>query len=87
MASSIPLADRADCLRAHFDAAGVDAYFIPSEDAHNSEYVRPVDERRAFVSGFNGSAGTGARGAARRPAVAGGGDPHRPGPAPRPQPS
>ncbi|XP_055371615.1 LOW QUALITY PROTEIN: xaa-Pro aminopeptidase ApepP-like [Condylostylus longicornis] len=34
------------------------AYIIPSDDAHNSEYICPHDERRAFISGFNGSAGT-----------------------------
>lgn len=59
MASSIPVAERADRLRATFDAAGVDAYLVPSADAHNSEMVRNVDQRRAFVSGFTGSAGVG----------------------------
>ena len=34
------------------------AYIIPSCDAHNSEYLASCDERRAFVSGFDGSAGT-----------------------------
>lgn len=33
------------------------AYVIPSEDAHQSEYTSPVDQRRAFISGFSGSAG------------------------------
>ncbi|KAK8441798.1 hypothetical protein ACI3LY_001564 [Candidozyma auris] len=32
-------------------------YVIPSEDQHQSEYVAPVDQRRAFISGFSGSAG------------------------------
>ena len=36
----------------------LDAYLIPSEDAHSSEYVAEVDQRRAFISGFTGSAGT-----------------------------
>ena len=31
---------------------------IPSEDAHASEYIAPCDARRAFISGFSGSAGT-----------------------------
>ena len=35
------------------------AYIIPSCDAHNSEYISACDERRAFITGFNGSAGTG----------------------------
>ena len=34
------------------------AYIVPSCDAHNSEYIAACDERRAFISGFNGSAGT-----------------------------
>ena len=32
-------------------------YIVPAEDAHQSEYVREVDKRRAFLSGFDGSAG------------------------------
>lgn len=38
--------------------APVDAVIIPSGDAHQSEYVASCDERRAFLSGFTGSAGT-----------------------------
>ncbi|XP_041369026.1 xaa-Pro aminopeptidase 1-like [Gigantopelta aegis] len=34
------------------------AYIIPTGDYHQSEYVAPCDHRRAFVSGFTGSAGT-----------------------------
>ncbi|PSN40454.1 Xaa-Pro aminopeptidase 1 [Blattella germanica] len=34
------------------------AYIIPSEDAHQSEYLAECDRRRAFISGFTGSAGT-----------------------------
>jgi len=37
--------------------AGVDALVIPSDDPHLSEYVASCFERRAFVSGFTGSAG------------------------------
>lgn len=33
------------------------AYLVPSRDAHNSEYLAACDERRAFLSGFTGSAG------------------------------
>ncbi|CAR26063.1 hypothetical protein ZYGR_0E00420 [Zygosaccharomyces rouxii] len=32
-------------------------YIVPSEDEHQSEYVSSADQRRAFISGFNGSAG------------------------------
>ncbi|KAG8517444.1 Xaa-Pro aminopeptidase 1 [Galemys pyrenaicus] len=34
----------------------IQAYIIPSGDAHQSEYIAPCDCRRAFVSGFDGSA-------------------------------
>ncbi|KAK8751817.1 hypothetical protein OTU49_010436 [Cherax quadricarinatus] len=34
------------------------AYIIPSGDAHQSEYIAPCDQRRSFISGFTGSAGT-----------------------------
>ncbi|KAL4078159.1 peptidase M24, structural domain-containing protein [Scleroderma yunnanense] len=30
---------------------------VPSEDEHSSEYPAEADKRRAFISGFNGSAG------------------------------
>ena len=39
-------------------AAGVDAFVVPSGDPHLSEYVHPCYERRGFISGFTGSAGT-----------------------------
>ncbi|EFJ06918.1 hypothetical protein SELMODRAFT_186551 [Selaginella moellendorffii] len=35
----------------------LDALIVPSEDAHQSEYVADRDKRREFVSGFSGSAG------------------------------
>ncbi|EEQ28899.1 aminopeptidase P [Microsporum canis CBS 113480] len=35
----------------------VDVYIVPSEDSHQSEYIAPCDGRRAFISGFTGSAG------------------------------
>jgi Xaa-Pro aminopeptidase len=31
---------------------------VPSEDSHASEYIAACDARRAFISGFTGSAGT-----------------------------
>lgn len=37
---------------------GLDAYVVPSEDAHLSEYVAACDGRRAFLTSFTGSAGT-----------------------------
>nr|CAA10526.2 aminopeptidase P [Drosophila melanogaster] len=40
------------------DSCGISAYIVPSDDAHQSEYQCQHDERRSFVSGFDGSAGT-----------------------------
>lgn len=34
------------------------AYIVPSGDAHQSEYLAPCDQRRAYLTGFTGSAGT-----------------------------
>jgi Xaa-Pro aminopeptidase len=47
-----------DLLRALLSAKGITYLIVPSSDAHNSEYLAPQDQRRAFVSGFDGSAGT-----------------------------
>lgn len=33
------------------------AYIVPSEDQHQSEYVSAIDQKRSFISGFQGSAG------------------------------
>lgn len=36
----------------------VSAYLVETQDAHQSEYVSEHDKRRAWLTGFNGSAGT-----------------------------
>ncbi|XP_067656782.1 xaa-Pro aminopeptidase 1-like [Haliotis asinina] len=36
----------------------IHAYIVPTGDAHQSEYVADCDTRRAYISGFTGSAGT-----------------------------
>ncbi|GER55390.1 Xaa-pro aminopeptidase [Striga asiatica] len=36
----------------------IDAYIIPSQDAHQSEFIADCYARRAYISGFTGSAGT-----------------------------
>ncbi|KAK7284665.1 hypothetical protein RJT34_19415 [Clitoria ternatea] len=36
----------------------IDAYIIPSHDAHQSEFIAECYTRRAYISGFTGSAGT-----------------------------
>ena len=35
----------------------MDAYLVPMDDEHQSEYVAPHDARIRFISGFSGSAG------------------------------
>lgn len=45
-------------LRKLMAISGVNGYIVPTSDAHNSEYVRNCDKRRAYISGFTGSAGT-----------------------------
>ncbi|XP_048135894.1 aminopeptidase P2 isoform X1 [Rhodamnia argentea] len=37
---------------------GIDAYIVPSQDAHQSEFIAECYTRRAYISGFAGSAGT-----------------------------
>jgi len=49
--------DKLKKLRALMRERGLDAYIIPSADAHNSEYVCDYWRGREWVSGFTGSAG------------------------------
>ncbi|XP_049884490.1 xaa-Pro aminopeptidase ApepP-like [Pectinophora gossypiella] len=49
---------RLTALRTVMAAAGVDAYIIPTGDAHNSQYIAPTDARREWISGLSGSSGT-----------------------------
>ncbi|GAA5856899.1 hypothetical protein JCM8547_008450 [Rhodosporidiobolus lusitaniae] len=44
-------------LRREMEDAKVEAYIVPTADAHGSEYVGDCDRRRAWLSGFTGSAG------------------------------
>ncbi|XP_063700008.1 xaa-Pro aminopeptidase ApepP-like [Culicoides brevitarsis] len=48
-----------DELRKLMKSNSIHAYIIPSNDAHQSEYIAPSDARLAFISGFTGSAGYG----------------------------
>lgn len=50
--------ERLEQLRKLMKQSGIDAYIIPSADPHQSEYVAPRWKVRAWISGFNGSAGT-----------------------------
>lgn len=40
------------------NGGSVNAYIIPTDDPHQSEYISETDQRRSFSSGFDGSAGT-----------------------------
>lgn len=50
-------AARVDALRALMKEHNIDAYVVPSEDEHASEYPAESDLRRGYISGFTGSAG------------------------------
>ncbi|CAM6120396.1 unnamed protein product [Calypogeia fissa] len=45
-------------IRQLFEKHGIDAYIVPSEDAHQSEFMAETYLRRAYISGFTGSAGS-----------------------------
>lgn len=49
---------RLAALRQQMEKWNLSAYIIPDTDAHMSEYIGKHDERRAWISGFTGSAGT-----------------------------
>lgn len=44
-------------LRRRMQEERIDAYYIPTNDYHNSEYVGDYFKTREFISGFTGSAG------------------------------
>ncbi|GAA6030782.1 hypothetical protein JCM8097_008874 [Rhodosporidiobolus ruineniae] len=49
---------RLAALRHKLDTHNLQAYIVDSGDAHANEYIADSDERRAWISGFTGSAGT-----------------------------
>lgn len=49
--------DRLAYLRDSFKKSAIDAYIVPTDDAHQSEYIDDVDKRRQFLTGFTGSSG------------------------------
>ncbi|KAJ0078498.1 hypothetical protein Patl1_22629 [Pistacia atlantica] len=55
-----PPDEKLRALRELFTKPGVniDAYIIPSQDAHQSEFIAECYMRRTFISGFTGSSGT-----------------------------
>uniref|UniRef100_A0A060TCM0 ARAD1D43846p n=1 Tax=Blastobotrys adeninivorans TaxID=409370 RepID=A0A060TCM0_BLAAD len=50
--------DRLAALRAQFSKHNIGIYLVLTQDEHQSEYTSPADNRRAYISGFTGSAGT-----------------------------
>ncbi len=49
--------EKLTALRALMKQRRIDAYFVPSVDPHQSEYLPECWKRRAWLSGFTGSAG------------------------------
>ena len=50
--------EKLNALRACMKQEGIDAYLIPTDDFHGSEYVGDYFKCREFLTGFTGSAGT-----------------------------
>lgn len=50
--------EKIESLRREMKKEGVQAYIIPTDDFHGSEYVGDYFKAREFLSGFTGSAGT-----------------------------
>jgi Xaa-Pro aminopeptidase len=51
------MSEKLDALRRLMKKHSVQAYLVPSSDPHQSEYVPEFWRRRAFLTGFSGSAG------------------------------
>jgi Xaa-Pro aminopeptidase len=49
--------EKVESLRRLMEEQGLSAYLVPSTDPHQSEYVPACWQRRAWLSGFTGSAG------------------------------
>ena len=58
METANTIRERLAALRAWMRTQGIDAFIVPSNDPHFSEYVAPHWGCRAWISGFDGSAGT-----------------------------
>ena len=50
--------ERLEVLRILMKEKGVDAYLVPTDDFHGSEYVGDYFKCRKYITGFTGSAGT-----------------------------
>lgn len=58
MRQSEEIRSRLDALRQLMKENQIDAYFVPTSDAHDSECVSDYFKVREYLSGFTGSAGT-----------------------------
>mmetsp|Transcript_12829 Transcript_12829/g.24081 ORF Transcript_12829/g.24081 Transcript_12829/m.24081 type:complete len:772 (+) Transcript_12829:78-2393(+) len=56
--TALTAGEKLKVLRSKMKELNVDAYIIPSDDPHLSEYVPEAYMRRKFLTGFGGSAGT-----------------------------
>ena len=52
------VSERLAALRQKMEENGIDAYLVPTDDFHGSEYVGDYFKCRMFLTGFTGSAGT-----------------------------
>jgi Xaa-Pro aminopeptidase len=50
--------EKLDALRCCMRGEGIDAWLVPTDDFHGSEYVGDYFQCRAWLTGFTGSAGT-----------------------------
>ena len=58
MENNMNITERLAALREAMKRNGIDAYLIPSDDDHASEYVNDHFKCREWITGFTGSAGT-----------------------------
>ncbi|XP_078544565.1 xaa-Pro aminopeptidase 2-like [Lissotriton helveticus] len=56
--TAVNTTQRLRSLRREMGMFNLEAYIIPATDAHMSEYIADRDARRAWMTGFTGSAGT-----------------------------
>lgn len=55
--SNVTINEKLALLRGKMRENGIDAFYVPTADPHMSEYIAPCYQSRAWISGFNGSAG------------------------------
>eukprot|EP01132_Coremiostelium_polycephalum_P001474 gene1474-1859_t len=53
----VTIKQKVEVLRGLMKKNQLNAYIVPSEDAHQSEYICKRDKRREYISGFTGSSG------------------------------